>query len=45
MKKKMQTRNELVQKFHKEMIETKKMNYLTGGDGDGGQGSIGDPWD
>jgi hypothetical protein len=45
MKKKLVKKSELVEKFNKEMIEGKKMNYLVGGDGNGSQGSIDDPWD
>ena len=45
MKKKEIKRSDLTQKFSKEMIEDKKMNYLVGGDGDGGQGATFDPWD
>ena len=37
-------KNDLTEKFSKEMIEGKKLNYLVGGDGNGGQGSIDDPW-
>jgi hypothetical protein len=44
MKKKLMTKSDLAEKFSKEMIESKKLNYLVGGDGDGGQGSIDDPW-
>lgn len=44
MKKKMVKKSELTEKFNKEMIEGKKMNFLVGGDGDGSQGSTGDPW-
>jgi hypothetical protein len=43
MKKKLMPKSDLTQKFSKEMIEGKKMNYLVGGDGNGGQGAI-DPW-
>ena len=39
------TRSELTKKFSKEMIEKKKLNFLVGGDGNGGEGSIDDPWD
>ena len=39
------TKGELAEKFRKEMIEFKKMNYLVGGDGDGSQGATDDPWD
>jgi hypothetical protein len=42
MKKK--TNKDLTKKFKKEEIELKKLNYLVGGDGDGGQGSTDDPW-
>jgi len=45
MKKKLMPKSDLTQKFSKEMIESNKMNYLVGGDGDGGQGSTNDPWD
>ena len=38
------TRRELTKKFENEIIERKQMNYLVGGDGNGGQGSTGDPW-
>ena len=38
------TRKELTKKFENEIIERKQMNYLVGGDGNGGQGSTGDPW-
>jgi len=38
------TKSELLEKFGKEIIDRKKLNYLVGGDGDGSQGSIGDPW-
>ena len=39
------TKKELRKRFENEMIDRKKLNYLTGGDGDGGQGSTDDPWD
>ena len=42
MKKK--TNQDLTKKFKKEEIELKKLNYLVGGDGNGGQGSLDDPW-
>ncbi len=45
MKKKLTTKSDLTQKFSKEMIEGKKMNYLVGGDGNGSQGAIDDPWE
>ena len=45
MKKELMTRSELTKKFSKEMIENKKLNFLVGGDGNGGEGSIDDPWD
>ena len=44
MKKKVMTKRDLAEKFRNEKIEGKKMNYLVGGDGDGGQGSTDDPW-
>jgi len=43
MKKK--TMNDFTDKFRKEKIEPRKMNYLLGGDGDGSQGATFDPWD
>jgi hypothetical protein len=42
MKKK--TRSELEKKFRNDKIDNKKLNYLQGGDGDGSQGAIDDPW-
>ena len=44
MKKKSTKKSDLTQKFSTEMMEDKKLNYLVGGDGDGGQGSADDPW-
>ena len=44
MKKKLMKKSDLTEKFNKEMIEGKKMNYLVGGDGDGSQGMLDDPW-
>lgn len=38
------TKTDIAKKFNNEKIEDKKMNYLVGGDGNGGQGSTGDPW-
>ncbi len=38
------TRSELEKKFKNEKIDRKKLNYLHGGDGGGGEGSFGDPW-
>jgi len=43
MKKKLMKKSDLPEKFSKEMIESKKLNYLVGGDGNGGQGSIPPP--
>ena len=37
-------RSDLDKNFKNEKIDRKKLNYLIGGDGDGGQGSIDDPW-
>jgi len=37
-------RNDLEKNFKNEKIDRKKLNYLFGGDGDGGQGAIDDPW-
>ena len=45
MKKKVMKKSKLTEKFSKEMIEGKKMNYLVGGDGHGSQGATDDPWD
>lgn len=39
------TKKELRKKFGNEMIDRRKLNYLIGGDGDGSQGSIDDPWE
>ncbi len=44
MKKKLMPKSDLTQKFRKEMIEGKKLNYLVGGDGNGSQGATDDPW-
>ena len=44
MKKRLVKKIDLTEKFNKEMIEGKKLNYLVGCDGNGGQGSIDDPW-
>lgn len=38
------TKTDIAKKFNNEKIEDKKMNYLVGGDGDGGQGATFDPW-
>ena len=38
-------KSDLDKNFKNEKIDRKKLNYLIGGDGNGGQGSIGDPWD
>jgi len=38
-------RSDLDKNFKNEKIDRKKLNYLIGGDGDGGQGSIDDPWE
>jgi hypothetical protein len=38
-------RSDLEKNFKNEKIDRKKLNYLIGGDGDGGQGAIDDPWD
>ena len=37
-------RSDLEKNFKNEKIDRKKLNYLIGGDGDGGQGAIDDPW-
>lgn len=37
-------KEEMKKKFRDDLIERKKMNYLVGGDGDGGEGSLDDPW-
>lgn len=39
------TKKELRKRFENEMIDRKKLNYLIGGDGNGGQGANDDPWD
>lgn len=39
------TKKELRKSFENEIIDRKKLNYLIGGDGNGGQGSINDPWE
>lgn len=38
------TKRDFAEEFRNEKIEGKKMNYLVGGDGNGGQGSTDDPW-
>ena len=38
-------RSDLDKNFKNEKIDRKKLNYLIGGDGNGGQGSINDPWE
>jgi len=38
-------KSELEKNFKNEKIDRKKLNYLIGGDGDGGQGALDDPWD
>ena len=38
------TKKELKKKFENEMIDRRKLNYLIGGDGDGSQGALDDPW-
>jgi hypothetical protein len=38
------TKSEMNEKFRKEAIERTKLNYLVGGDGNGGQGATDDPW-
>ena len=38
------TKSEWEKKFKNEKIDRKKLNYLHGGDGDGGQGSL-PPWE
>lgn len=42
MKKK--TNQDLTKKFKNEKIDRNKLNFLVGGDGNGGQGSTDDPW-
>jgi hypothetical protein len=44
MKKRLMTKSELSKKFSNDIIEGTKMNFLVGGDGDGGQTSPPDPW-
>jgi hypothetical protein len=43
MKKKTMSRSELESMFSEERIENRKLNYLTGGDDQGGQPGTG-PW-
>ncbi len=45
MKKRLMLKSDFTENFRSEKIESKKMNYLVGGDadGDGGQGSV-PPW-
>jgi len=38
-------RSDLEKNFKNEKIDRKKLNYLIGGDGDGSQGALDDPWD
>jgi hypothetical protein len=38
------TKREDIAKFRNEKMDDKKLNYLLGGDGDGGQGGTFDPW-
>lgn len=38
------TKKEWRKRFENEMIDRRKLNYLIGGDGDGSQGSLDDPW-
>ncbi len=44
MKTRLMTKSDLTEQFRNEKIESKKMNYLVGGDGDGSQGADFDPW-
>jgi len=44
MKKRLMTKSDFAEKFRNEKIEGKKMNYLVGGDGDGSEGGLDDPW-
>jgi hypothetical protein len=44
MKKRLMTKSDLTEQFRNEKIEGPKMNYLVGGDGDGGQTAPPDPW-
>lgn len=37
-------KKELRKNFENEIIERKKLNHLVGGDGNGSQGAIDDPW-
>ena len=37
-------KNEFTEKFRKEKIDRTQMNFLVGGDGDGGQTAPPDPW-
>ena len=44
MKKKLMAKSAFAKKFRNEKLESKKMNYLIGGDANGGEGSTDDPW-
>jgi hypothetical protein len=45
MKRKSMFKVDLETRFRNERMERMKMNYLKGGDGDGGQPGNDDPWD
>jgi hypothetical protein len=44
MKKKLKEKRAFAEKFRNEKLESKKMNYLIGGDANGGEGAPPDPW-
>ena len=44
MSKKSKGKRDFAEKFRNEKIEGKKLNYLIGGDANGGQGGTDDPW-
>lgn len=45
MKRKSTVKADFATKFRNEELERTKMNFLIGGDGNGGQGGTDDPWD
>jgi hypothetical protein len=44
MKKKSFAKSNFTEKFRNEKIEDNKLNFLLGGDENGGEGGTGDPW-
>ena len=45
MKKRAMFQSEMKKRFQKEILDRKQLNFLIGGDGNGGQGGTDDPWD